>query len=450
MATAWRITIGSSAKGRQVSIEGARLLRGERLVTSSLILRGSVLGALDGPPGEGIRLALDGLILLPGLINAHDHLHLNAFGGPVCPGPYGHADDWVEAMRQRIAAPDFRKIRDLPEAVRAWHGALKNVLAGCTTVVHHDPGLRVFEDPDFPVHVPRRLGWAHSPSLAGRYGPSLVDALRQAPAGRPFFIHAAEGVDARAHTDIEALEEADAVGPELRLVHMIGASEAQSRRARAAGAAMVWCPASSRHLFGRLAEVEPWARMGRALLGSDARLTGSRDLLDELALAAEAEVLDARQLMAMVGGLGAELVGRPEAGRLEPGAPADLVAVDDDAEDPARTLIGKRRADLRLVVVGGRPLVSDPDLGEIFEAMAEPCERVRLDGRPKLLALRAFDRLRRTGLQEPGLDWDAAEGVLMLEDARSHENKPPSPDLDSGAPALAQDRSAQRSGVTAL
>jgi len=44
----------------------------------------------------------------------------------------------------------------VPSDTRHRHGALKNLLAGVTTVAHHDPWHAAFDELEFPVGV--RIG----------------------------------------------------------------------------------------------------------------------------------------------------------------------------------------------------------------------------------------------------------------------------------------------------
>jgi cytosine/adenosine deaminase-related metal-dependent hydrolase len=344
-----------------------------------------------------------GLLLLPGLVNAHDHLHRNVFPR-VAPGrPYAHCDDWVADMATIIERPVWRRRRSLPLRARVFHGALKNALAGVTTVVHHDPWLPELADADLPITVVPDLGWAHSISLAGRYGPSLPEAIAATPAGRPLFLHLAEGTDQRAAAELGLLADLGGLSSTTRLVHGLGLSPADVSRALAAQAALVWCPASNAFLFDQVADPRRFAAAGLALLGTDSRLTGARDILDELAVAGSTGFLDAPSLLRLVTGQAGACVGRPAAGRLAVGGPADLVALADDGRPPAEQLLATRRADLRLVLQAGRPVVADPDFVALFDRLSEPWWPATLDGRPKLLAQRCMAPLLEAGLGERGL-----------------------------------------------
>ncbi len=333
------------------------------------------------------RVDLGGARLLPGLINAHDHLHLNgALQRLKFREGYRNASEWIADITPRLSTdPGLLAHRARPRAERLLAGGLKNLLSGVTTVLHHDPRHAVLDEPDFPVDVPEPGGWAHSLALEGE---ETVRASHQAmSAGQSWVIHAAEGVDTAAALEFDRLEALGCIAPGTVLVHGLGLSAAQQSRAVESGAAVVWCPGSNLHLFGRTLEPAWLFAQGRLLLGSDSRISGGRDLLAELALVRELTGWREAALESWVTEDAARLLGLHDRGRLEPGLRADFMALP-----PGLPLSRATRADLRLVVVGGRPLHADADLGEALGLVP-----VRIDGRPKALA----PHLR---MAEPGLE----------------------------------------------
>ena len=91
------------------------------------------------PPAD-LVVDLKGDRLLPGLINAHDHLQLNSFPPLNYPAHYRNATEWIcdfNARLRRNAA--VAQAHAAPRTQRLLAGGLKNLLSGVTTVAHHDP-----------------------------------------------------------------------------------------------------------------------------------------------------------------------------------------------------------------------------------------------------------------------------------------------------------------------
>ena len=363
-----------------------------------LRITGGRIAGFEPETGD-LRIGLcagDGL--LPGLINAHDHLQLNVLPRLKYRGSYQNVGEWIADIEPRLRTdPLFLANAAVPRAQRLLIGGLKNLLCGVTTVAHHDPLYpELQEDHGFPVRVLSRYGWSHSLALEG--AAAVQRSCRDAPADRPWIIHAAEGVDALATSEFKALEALGCLKANTVFVHGVAFDTAQRDRLLQAGAGLVWCPGSNLHLFGRTADVRTLAAQGRVALGSDSRISGSADLLAELHVAREASDLDEAALEALVTINAARLLRLPDCGRLTRGARADLLVLPKDLP-----LSQARRADVRLVMVGGVPRYADPDLAEAFGASADLVP-VRVDGRPKWLARSLVRALDEACIGEPGLE----------------------------------------------
>lgn len=350
-------------------------------------LRLAIAGGRIADTADGPCIDLGGARVLPGLINAHDHLHLNgALPRLAYREVYRNASEWIADISPRLDSdPLLRAHRAQPRARRLLAGGFKNLLSGVTTVLHHDPRDPVLDDPRFPVDVPAPAAWSHSLVLDGE---EALQASHRAAAGGLWVVHAAEGVDTAAQLEFERLDALGCIAPGSLLVHGLGLSPEQHRRLEAAGGAVVWCPGSNLHLFGRTLAPQVLAAQRRLLLGSDSRISGGRDLLAELALARALTGWPEERLEAWVTAVAADVLGLPDRGRLLPGRRADLLALP-----PGMPLSAATRADLRLVVAGGRPLYADPDLGEALGLVP-----VRVDGRAKALAPHLLAEAAEPGL----------------------------------------------------
>jgi len=298
----------------------------------------------------------------------------------------------------------------VPKALRLRHGALKNLLAGTTFVAHHDPWHEALDAPDFPVALLREYGWSYALGW-NSYGPPVQQSFAQTPVDRLWIIHLAEGTDAVAQAELAHLDELGCLAARSVLVHGVGLREQDIDRIIEVGAGVVWCPSSNERLLGRTLDPRRLADAGRLALGTDSRLSGSRDLLEELRHVAVHDGLTPRQMLALVSTDAARMLRLPWRGHLQIGAHADLLIVEDRGGYEASSLIGLERSRIRAVVREGLPCMADPDFADWFALAEVDTVPVMLDGRPKLLAKSLADPALLA--LEPGLEFaDARDRAL--------------------------------------
>jgi cytosine/adenosine deaminase-related metal-dependent hydrolase len=271
---------------------------------------------------DSADLDLSGLHILPGLINAHDHLQFALFPRLGC-GPYANATEWARDIHHPERDPVRRHLL-VPKHLRLIWGGLRNLAAGVTTVSHHDSYHPVFDE-DFPVRVIQEYGWAHSLAFSGDVR-ARFDAT---PAGAPFLIHLGEGTDASATEEVFQLHELGALDRRTVIVHGVGLSREGWDLVRAAGASVIWCPRSNLFTLGRTLCVEELEGIPVAL-GTDSSLTSEGDLLDELD-----HIGEAPYRASLVTAAAARIF------RLPP-RPGDWIAVPQFGAPPELVVIGGR------------------------------------------------------------------------------------------------------------
>lgn len=326
-----------NARNRSVAVEGERIV--------------------DEDGGFDVVLDCPDLEIRPGLVNAHDHLHRNhygRFGVGTYPNAYRWAEDIQVRYRRRIATG-----RRMPRRAALLTGAWKNLAAGVTTVVHHDVWEPDF-DRDFPIRV-ARIASADSLGMAQRI---------EMPADRPLCLHVAEGVDGIAAGEVAELDRRGLLRGQLVAVHGVGIDATGEERFKRSGAALVWCPTSNHFLFERTTPASLLEGDVDVLIGSDSRLTGAGDLLDEIGAARTYGILDDQRLSDAVGLTCARRLGLPQPS-LEPGSNADLILL-------GRPLTQARAADIALTVVAGVPRVADGEIARRLGPLTEQGARMRV------------------------------------------------------------------------
>jgi cytosine/adenosine deaminase-related metal-dependent hydrolase len=320
---------------------------------------------------EGAELDLEGLEILPGLINAHDHLHFALFPR-LGSGPWANATEWA----RDIYLPDEDPIlthRKMPKHLRLIWGGLRNLLAGVITVSHHDPYHEVF-DGGFPVRVVKQFGYAHSLEFTKNIR-GYFDAT---PPGAPFLIHLGEGTDRRAGEEVFRLHELGALDARTVLIHAVGLTPEGWELVERVGASAIWCPRSNLFTLGRT--LSPEFQVPTAL-GTDSPITAQGDLLDELRFVADEYGFSAK---AMVTSTAAEIL------RL-PSRPDDWIATPAFGSPP------------ELVVIGGGIHLIGPGLARALpESLRQEFSLLTMEGRPEVLVRWNIPQLLRDTRQVLG------------------------------------------------
>ncbi|MBI1880352.1 MAG: amidohydrolase family protein [Chloroflexi bacterium] len=369
----------------------------------SVRIEGERVAAINDPPRKDDRI-IDGQggLMIPGLINAHDHLELHTFKRLKYRERYIHSRQWIEDIEARFESdPDLTAPRRQPLTDRLLIGVLKNLLCGVTTVCHHNP-LHKSVRRDFLLHVIKDYGFCHSPFR----GDDVVTSYRRTKAGDPWIIHLAEGIDAEAAGEFDQLDRLGALQQNTILVHGVGLTRSQRQALIDRGGGLIWCPGSNHFLFGQTACVQEVAEAGKLALGSDSRLSGEFDLLAELQVANQTGQLSPHALFRSVTVDAARILRLREGGQgqIVVGGVADLVLLPlPIPADPFTRLLDLTRAQLELVLLAGKPLLGSLQMQPVFEATKTQANPVWLDGVEKLMSQRLVIQLKKSAVSEPGL-----------------------------------------------
>jgi 5-methylthioadenosine/S-adenosylhomocysteine deaminase len=336
-------------------------------------------GPMDTVPQEDEAILIDGegKLLMPGLINGHNHCAMTLFRGL--------ADDlelgaW---LNDHIFPAEATHVN--PEMVY-WCSKLaaaEMILSGTTTVADGyfyeeqtaqallDAGMRAIPAQgiiDFPapgVPEPRNniiaaeaflSAWqgrderirpgifAHSPYTCSPE--TLLQAKNLTRKYKvPFFIHAAESrqepellMDPQGTSPIRHLAALDLLDEDTILIHCVWLDKEDKKIIRESGAGVVVCPQSNFKLASGIAQVSEMESLGIPVgLGTDGSASNNRlDLFQEMDILAkgqkmqalEATIMPARKALAAATTVNAHILGLSRLGRIVPGFIADLILLD--------------------------------------------------------------------------------------------------------------------------
>lgn len=361
-ASPGKLTI-KSIHGARIALGGGEAAFGDLQIDHGRVaFLGNTLG-LSGQSrlAEEISIDLTGFLVLPGLVNAHDHLEFALFPR-LGKGGYQNVNEWAQDIYLPESSP-VREHRAISKDTRLWWGGIRNLLSGVTTVCHHNPYVAEIFDEGFVVRVLGAFGWAHSVAIDRGF----ARKKQETPPDQPFIIHLAEGIDEQSATEILELISEGALDDRTVVVHGVGLDDRGRSLLRSFGAALVWCPTSNVFLFGRTLPRDALEGFPRLALGSDSPISCQGDLLDELRFAREIVGMDEQRLYLSVTTSAADVLRlRDGQGTLRVGALADFVAVRDRGLSPAKTLRTLSWRDVELVAIGGRVHLASSEMRAHF------------------------------------------------------------------------------------
>jgi cytosine/adenosine deaminase-related metal-dependent hydrolase len=373
-----------------------------------------VIGAgTDGLPEAQRRVSAEGCLVLPGLVNGHDHLRSLL--------PFTRRSD-TSAVPDLVAAAERAAVAATPADYRALTAlaAARLVLTGVVAAIDHiypvhQPGLfraavRAHAEIGLRAHMAYGLMTEGPAELVGPFDEQLARALWAAddvlPASRLFlapvslrqtsiegyratvaaadrsglrlYTHVAESAEEvqrcqaeHGRRPIELLHELGFLRPGTVLVHCVHVNEREIELLAETGTVVAYCPSNHLKLAKGFAPVREMRAAGvRVCLGID----GMTDLFTEMRQAVYAQgsaagrpgALSTQDALRMATTDGYAAIGEPGSGRLLPGDPADVVTVRTvdgmlaPLVDPVHALVHRGSGGtVRDVIVGGEQVVRD-------------------------------------------------------------------------------------------
>ena len=345
-----RHTVVRRNRPHAVHLLGVRVALGPHTaVQSDVVLEGERIKAIYDRPSraraaraEGDEIVdLSGMMLLPGLINAHDHLLAG----------------WPPSISH---------------GTQLWLGALRNLLGGATTVLHH--GIRDIDGlgDEFPIRLIRQYGWSPAKMKVG-----LARAFSGAPVDVPFVIDC----DLREPSEkkIEELLGAGVLSPRTILVGTGYLGPSAQNLLEQTGTSIVWSPAAEMAMLGRT--LDPAFVVTSHLIALGTGHTSDRSLREEVR-AAVSIGMRPEAIYSMVTSRPFSMLRlRNGEGRIVANTPADLTLFPDEGQTPAQALCAHPEEFPLGVLVGGRAMVtSDSVNAQLPESWKKDSKPAAIDG----------------------------------------------------------------------
>jgi hypothetical protein len=373
------------------SLGGFTLVTPESVVRrASLRVENHAIGRIGGPAKYGLSFPEE-LFCYPALVNVHDHMRGNYLPriGPQNGDYYLNWSYWERDLR---ASPVVKERARIGVEEMYWLSAYKNLFSGVTTVNDHFP--HEFNEPFIPmlpIRVINAYTLAHEcSSFDLKWGDGIeIEHRRAVERGHPFITHLEEGFDEESQGGIDLLASLGCLDGHDVFIHCIGFSDRDIRKAKSAGASVVWCPASNLFMFNVTCKVRKLLREGVNLaIGTDSTHTGSINLLEEMRFARATyrrlygEELAARRIAEMVTINPARALWMQDSiGSIEEGKKADLLLLRPRRSDPYEALLEAQMEDIELLLLEGTPIYGSAAHEELFALRGCAYTRIKVRGK---------------------------------------------------------------------
>jgi hypothetical protein len=378
--------------------DNAYVLTGTIVTPDQVIPQGSVLvegdmikevGANVIAPAGTVVVRVDGIIL-PGMIDLHDHLVWNVFPRWKPSLLFRDRYEWQETdvYAAALKNPEGDLIKAGLECEMDRYAEIKAIVGGATSVVgspspssqdpHSNECIKgLARNLDFYSDLYSK-GVANTEPLSYQIFP-LEMRVRDANNVRSgmdsgkitsLLVHLVEGVDASARREFAMFRAQGLLRPGTTIIHGVGLRAPEFQEMRECGVGLVWSPRSNFELYGTTADVAAAKAAGVTIaVAPDWSPTGSSGMLNELHYAAEwnhwqtPPVFDDSELVRMATTVPAKFAHLDEKiGSIAPHYYADLIVLRSKQGSAYHSVAHSGPADLKLVIIGGEPIYGDPAL----------------------------------------------------------------------------------------
>ncbi len=461
-------TVDDAGGSKDIPTGQTRLLLVGTLVTPAehyagelLIVGANIACAAPGteceakPEAAGaVRVETQGLIL-PGLIDMHNHILFDIFDGDdwLPQKSYSDHTEWPKEARYAAMLDVKQCLENASQGKPTWcpapynskegnvkcemdkWGELKGLVAGTTSIV----GLAGTTSACFGS-VARTIDASQNGMGADKVQtsalfPPATDAAdgvcKNFASGTTaaYLVHCGEGINGKAKNEFATLNTVTTtdgclLAPGTVITHGTAFDQNEFKQMADTGVKLTWSPASNVALYGATTNVPAALDAGVLVsLGPDWSMGGSQNMLDELRFADAWDNahwnnrLSPQDLLQMATVNAAKSLGlSDQLGQLKAGMLADIFVIDGDPTLPYDALLKATPAEVQLVLVGGQPLYGDAARQGLANN-PQLCETTNMCGRSKFLCIALADSSNKLGqkaseikavLEQAMLDMDTA------------------------------------------
>ena len=340
------------------------------LLDGKLVVSGDTITCVAAncatPDGATVIRVTDAYIL-PGFVDAHNHVAYNVFPKWQPPKLYQNRGQWQASKAYATFKAPYNDLKAKLFCEMVKYGEVRALLSGVTTIQGTAPNNSCFRTLIRNAENQNELGLPANTIrtyiLDIKTFKGSVDWTRT----KAYVIHLAEGIDEKSRAEFDTLKAKHLLHEGTVLVHGTALGAAEFDQLAALQIPIIWSPQSNLALYGKTTDIATARQHGIKLsLGVDWNPTGSNNIFDELRVADQlnrntfSDAIHSDEWLNMITAYPAEALALDDKiGALAPDHKADLTVVAKQDSDVNASLLKTHLEDVQFVMLGGRPLYGD-------------------------------------------------------------------------------------------
>jgi 5-methylthioadenosine/S-adenosylhomocysteine deaminase len=320
-------------------------------------------------PGGATRIKVTDGYILPGFVDAHNHVAYNVFPKWQPPKLYQNRGQWEASSAYKTFKAPYNTLKAKVFCEMVKYGEVRALLSGVTTIQGTAPNSTCFRTLVRNAENQNQLGLPASTIRTYILDISTFKGSVNWTTTKAYVIHLAEGLptDAKSRGEFATLKAKHLLHAGTVLIHGTALQASEFDQLAALHIPIIWSPQSNLALYGQTTDIATARQHGVQIsLGVDWNPTGSDNMFDELRVAAQlnqdkfASTIHPDEWLSLITSQPARALALDgKIGALAVNHKADITIVSKLDADLNRSLLKTHPQNVELVMVGGRPLYGD-------------------------------------------------------------------------------------------
>jgi len=388
------VTVGTATNTYVLS---GLIVTPDEVVDGSVVVIGDTItcvGTACAEPAGANKVRISNAFIVPGLIDAHNHVAYNVFPKWVPPKLYSNRYQWQGSTSYKIFKAPYNDLKASVYCEMVKYGEVKALISGITTIQGTSPNRSCFKTLIRNVENQNELGLPANHIRTNILAIADFEGSIDWNETKSFVVHVGEGIDEKSRAEFDTLKQKGLLQAGTAVIHGTGFGPAEFAEMAAAGTKLIWSPQSNLVLYGKTTDIKAARQAGvRVSLGVDWNPSGSDSIFDELRVADVVnreefdEAIPESEWLKMVTENPAEaLAVQDKIGRIAVGLKADLLVLARRDEDPNRSLLKNEVQDVQWIMIGGEPAYGNE--AGIQKVRPNQCEALTVHGSKKRICVR--------------------------------------------------------------